>query len=70
MPEFDARVLFDQISEPLRLMKVAIKRGMLAKLSKYRIKREIILIMKEKGGNPALEHLEELGAGIIRTRKL
>ena len=51
-------------------MKAVIKKGVLVKLSKYRIKKELVLISKEEGRNKAFKRLEELGTGIIRPGKL
>ena len=67
---FEARPGFLIDPKTLRLMKAAINKGMLSKLSKYRVKKEIVLILKEDGRHKALERLEKLGAGIIRPGKL
>jgi len=67
---FESRPGFSIEVRTLRLAKEAIKKGMLVKLSKYRIKKELLLILKEEGKRKALERLEELGAGIIRPFKL
>ena len=67
---FESRFGFSIEAGTLRLMKTAITKGMLAKLSKYRINKEIILILREKDRRKAFDRLEELGAGIIRPSKL
>ena len=67
---FEARPGFSIEAKTLRLAKIAIKKGMLAKLSKYRIRKELALISKEEGVYKALKRLEELGAGIIWPIKI
>lgn len=47
---FESRPGFSIEARTLRLAKTAIRKGMLAKLSKYRIRKELVLILKEAGG--------------------
>lgn len=67
---FEQRLKFSIETKTLKLLKAAIKKGMLSKLSKYRIKKELGLILKEESKHKILERLEEIGAGIIRPDKL
>lgn len=67
---FESRPGFSIEPKTLRLAKAAVKKGMFAKLSKYRVKNEIALIEKESGCCRAFDRLDDIGAGIIKPFKL
>ncbi|MFA6321170.1 MAG: hypothetical protein WCY36_04855 [Candidatus Omnitrophota bacterium] len=67
---FESRPGFSIEAKTLQLAKEAIRDGLLTKLSKYRIKNEFSLILKEPGCKKALSRLDEIGAGIIQPFKI
>ena len=67
---FESRPGFAIEAKTLRLAKEAVRKGMLARLSIYRTRKEMVLILKEEGRHKALERLKKLGAGIIQPFEL
>ncbi len=67
---FESRPGFIIEERTLLLAKEAIKDGMIGRLSKYRVKKELALISKEENREKAIKRLAELGAGNISQFKI